>query len=334
MAGTVNRSPVALALALASFCGVARADTPQVRDPVVLSKGLRGRIEDLRLRPAKLVFSDAAVTVEVEGGTAEPFGYADLRIQRARHHVRLPLFDKTYWLMTLPLIPAYFATGPYFLAGSLGASHALILPRWLSSGGTEHWLSLHSDQAHRCTHLVLPRKGRLRHAILKEFAVRGKKELRVRLPASFELRDRLPYPAEGDLAPDFTLPALDGSPWRLSELRGKVVIVNFWATWCGPCRKELPQLERLHRRFSTDGLAMLGLSDEKADEARRYLEENGITYPTLHDHGALVFRRYHVSAIPTSLIIGRDGRLEKRLEGYRGEGALAKAGKSYLAPAN
>ncbi len=328
MAGTVNLSTVALALVV--FSASARADTPQTQAPVVLSKGLRGRIEDARLRPAKLVFTNAAVTVEVEGGTPERFEYAHLRIQRARRHVRLPLFDKTYWLMTLPLMPVYFATGPYFLAGSLGASHAVILPRWLSSGGTEHWLSLHSDQAHRCSYLVLPRKKRLRLAILEELASRGKKDLRVRPPDDVALRDRSPYPTEGDPAPDFTLRALDGSPRSLSELRGNVVLLNFWATWCGPCREELPQLERLQERFQEDGLVVLGVSDENADKARRYLDENGITYPTLHDPSSSVFRGYRVGAIPTSLIIGRDGRLRKRIEGYARGGTLLKSVKPHL----
>ena len=334
MASTASLPFLALLLAWA-FLGVATgADRPQARDSVVFSKGLRGRIENARLRPAKLRFTDATVTVDVEGALSERFEYADLRIQRTRHHVRLPLFDKIYWLTTLPLIPVYFATGPYFLAGSLGASHALILPRWLSSGGTEHWLSLHSDQAHRCSHLVLPRNKRRRLAILEELAIRSPKELLVRSADDVGFRDRPSYPAKGDTAPDFTLTALDGSPWSLSGRRGKVVLLNFWATWCEPCRKELPQLERLHQRFSTNGLAVVGLSDENVDEVRQFLSENGITYPTLHDHASLALSRYRVSVIPTSLIISRDGRLLKRLEGYMGEAALMREVKPYLAPAN
>ena len=189
MARSLKISPIAFALALAFLPGSARADSSQAQDRVVLSKGVRGRIQGPGLRPAKLVFTDSAVTVEVDGETSERFEYTDLQVHRARVRIRLPLFDKTYWLMTLPQVPMYFLTGPYFLAGSLGASHALILPRWLKSRGTEQWLSLHSNQAHRCSHIVLPRKKRFRMAILEELASRGKRELRVRPPDHVSLRD-------------------------------------------------------------------------------------------------------------------------------------------------
>ena len=322
----------ALAMTLALSSVGARADAPQSQDRVVFMKGLRGRIDHGKLRPARLVITESAVTVELDRDTPERFEFGKLRIRRGQHRMGVPLFDKWFWISIAPSVAILIASGSLSSGlGSLGGSHAWYLVRRLTNRHEKRWLSLHSDEEHRCAFLVLPRKEQLRLEILEEIANRHEKGFRVRTPDDPALRNRLPYPAKGEPAPDFRLSALDGSPWRLSELRGKVVLLNFWATWCGPCRKELPSLESLHQRFSKDGLAVLGVSDEKADEVLEFLAEKGITYPTLNDHNAEVFQRYHVTAIPTTLIIGPDGRLRKRIEGYTRERSFAKAVKPDLA---
>ena len=110
-------------------------------------------------------------------------------------------------------------------------------------------------------------------------------------------------------AADFTLEDLQGKPWSLQALRGKVVLVNFWATWCPPCRKEMPDLEKLYRRFSDQGLVILAISDEEAAKVKPYIAQGKYTYPILLDPGRVVNERFHIEGIPKSLIYGRTGRL-------------------------
>ena len=323
-----------LALSLASIDALAEESDSQ--DPVVFSKGLRARIADGKLRSAELVFTESDVTVQLNSGSPERFEFGQLRVRRGQHRMKLPLIDRWYWLSLSPSMALSIATGglsdgAVYLLSSLAGSHAYYFLKRVTNRHEKRWLSLHSDAEHRCAFLVLPRNEPLRLEILEEFANRSKKEFHVRSPNDPALRDRPPYPAEGEPAPDFALSGLDGTHWRLSELRGKAVLLNFWATWCGPCRKELPHLEKLHQRFSRDGLVVLGVSDEKGDESRAFLEEHGITFPTLNDHAAEVFRRYRVTAIPTTLIIGPDGRLRERIEGYTRANAFVKAVKPYLA---
>ena len=120
---------------------------------------------------------------------------------------------------------------------------------------------------------------------------------------------------------------LGGVHWSRSQLRGSVVLLNFWASWCEPCRRELPQL---HERHSATGLVVLGVSDEDPGTARRHLEELGIGYPSLLDVDGSVMQSYQIHAIPTSLIIARDGRLLVRLEGYTPAGRFERALKPLL----
>jgi peroxiredoxin len=108
---------------------------------------------------------------------------------------------------------------------------------------------------------------------------------------------------------DFTLHDLRGKAWTLSELRGKVVLVNFWATWCPPCRKEMPDLEALYRRFQAQGLVILAISDEKASKVEPFVAERKVTYPVLLDPGDRVNMLYRIYGIPKSFIYDRQGRL-------------------------
>lgn len=114
-------------------------------------------------------------------------------------------------------------------------------------------------------------------------------------------------PVVGSPAPDFELETLDGSPVSLRGLRGRVVIVNFWATWCGPCRVEMPDLEARAVRFP-DRLTVLGVNfDETPAEVAAFRDEVGVTFPLLLDPGAKVQRLYRVLGYPTTYFVDQDG---------------------------
>jgi len=108
---------------------------------------------------------------------------------------------------------------------------------------------------------------------------------------------------------DFTLTDLEGKSWTLKSLRGKVVLVNFWATWCPPCRKELPDLQALYDRFKDRGLVVLGISDEDATKVQPFVTEHNLTYPILLDPGRKVNELCGIQGIPRSLFYDRNGKL-------------------------
>jgi len=108
---------------------------------------------------------------------------------------------------------------------------------------------------------------------------------------------------------DFTLTDLNGKNWTLRDLRGKVVLLNFWATWCPPCRKEMPDLEALYRRFEPQGLVILGVSDEDVDKVKPFIEQQGITYPVLLDPGRKVNELFQIQGIPKTFVYDRDGKI-------------------------
>jgi peroxiredoxin len=108
---------------------------------------------------------------------------------------------------------------------------------------------------------------------------------------------------------DFTLPDLQGKSWSLKDQRGKVVLVNFWATWCPPCRKEMPDLESLYLRFKDRGFVVLAISDEDAAKVAPFLGERNITYPVLLDPGRKVNDQFRIEGIPKSFVYDREGKL-------------------------
>jgi peroxiredoxin len=108
---------------------------------------------------------------------------------------------------------------------------------------------------------------------------------------------------------DFTLNALDGKSWTLKELRGKVVVLNFWATWCPPCRKEMPDLQGLYQQFANQGLVILAISDEDAGKVKPFISERKITYPILLDPGRKVNELFQIEGIPKTFVYDRNGKL-------------------------
>jgi peroxiredoxin len=108
---------------------------------------------------------------------------------------------------------------------------------------------------------------------------------------------------------DFTLTDLQGKTWALHDLRGKVVLVNFWATWCPPCRKEMPDLDALYQKFKDQGLVVLAISDEDAAKVKPFLTERPVTYAILLDPGRKVNDVFHIDGIPKSFVYDREGKL-------------------------
>jgi len=108
---------------------------------------------------------------------------------------------------------------------------------------------------------------------------------------------------------DFTLADLQGTQWNLKSLRGRVVLVNFWATWCPPCRKVMPDLETLFNRFKDQGLVILAISDEEDAKVRPFIAEHKPTYPILIDPGRKVNDLFQIEGIPKSFVYDRNGKL-------------------------
>jgi len=129
---------------------------------------------------------------------------------------------------------------------------------------------------------------------------------------------------------DFALNDLQGKRWTLKSLKGKVVLVNFWATWCGPCRRELPEINRLAIRFKDQGLVVLTISDDEEPSLRDYVEQNGFTLTVLLDPGSKTQDAFHVYGIPKTFIYNREGKLVAQAIDQRTEkqflSMLAKAG--------
>ncbi|ARN72794.1 TlpA family protein disulfide reductase [Oceanicoccus sagamiensis] len=119
-------------------------------------------------------------------------------------------------------------------------------------------------------------------------------------------------------APDFTLKSTAGKNLRLSEMRGQVVLVNFWASWCGPCRQEMPLLDDLHNKYSKLGFTVLGVNVDKSQAAAdKILKDIPVTFPVLYDPKGTVSQQYNVSAMPTTIIIDRNGNMRYSHKGFK-----------------
>lgn len=117
----------------------------------------------------------------------------------------------------------------------------------------------------------------------------------------------------GDRVDDLVLPDLDGNPQSLSQWRGKIVLLNFWASWCGPCRKEMPQLAAAQKRYADRGVQIIGVALDQPEAVRAYLKKTPVDYPILIgiDADPVPTERFGDAAglLPYSVLIGRDGRI-------------------------
>lgn len=119
-------------------------------------------------------------------------------------------------------------------------------------------------------------------------------------------------------APDFTLKSRGGENIKLSELRGQVVMINFWASWCGPCRQEMPLLEQIYQHYQPMGFTLLGINvEEDSAAADKVLKEIPVSFPVLYDNRNRVSESYQVRAMPSTVLIDRDGQVRYLHQGYK-----------------
>ena len=134
-------------------------------------------------------------------------------------------------------------------------------------------------------------------------------------------------------APDFTLERLDGGSMKLSDLRGKAVLLNFWATWCGPCKIETPWLVELQSQYASQGLQVVGVAmdDSGKDEIAKFAKDMGVNYPVLLGKEAVGDAYGGVPALPETFFIGRDGKIVDRIIGLKGRAEIEDSIKKALA---
>ena len=128
----------------------------------------------------------------------------------------------------------------------------------------------------------------------------------------------------GNEAPDFTLDGMDGKPVTMSDLRGSVVVLDFWATWCGPCVMAMPHLDKIHKEMEKEGLKVFAVNlREGPEKVKNFMETKGLSIPVLYDTEGEVAKQYGVQGIPTQVIVGKDGTVKKVVVGYDPNGDAA-----------
>jgi peroxiredoxin len=126
-------------------------------------------------------------------------------------------------------------------------------------------------------------------------------------------------------APDFTLNDIDGRPVSLADYRGKVVILDFWAPWCPPCKREIPDLISLQEQYADRGLRIVGIGLDREDNVASFVRRNGINYPVMVGDDEIAGLYGGIPGIPTTFIIDREGKINKRFEGYTSRAAFEAA---------
>jgi len=131
-------------------------------------------------------------------------------------------------------------------------------------------------------------------------------------------------PIVGATAPDFQLKGMDGANFRLSSVAGQPVLINFWATWCGPCQAEMPLIEKAYQSHASDLVVLAINDDEPADVVREFIADNRLTFKVLLDPGEKAMLTYRVNGIPTSFFIDREGVIRSIRVGILDEGDLSQ----------
>ena len=134
------------------------------------------------------------------------------------------------------------------------------------------------------------------------------------------------------VAPDFSLESLEGKTMRLSDFRGKAVLLNFWATWCGPCRIEMPWFVELQQKYGSQGLQVVGVAmdDASKEDIAKFAKDMGVNYPVLIGKEAVGDSYGGIPALPETFFIGRDGKVVDKILGLRGKAEIEDAIKKAL----
>lgn len=134
----------------------------------------------------------------------------------------------------------------------------------------------------------------------------------------------IPAPRQGFLAPDFTLTTLDGESYTVSELRGQAILINLWATWCPPCRAEMPAIQKLYDEYKDQGFVLLAVNMTYQDDLfaiEPFMQDYGLSFPILLDETGDVARKYELRSLPSSFFVDRDGLIQEVVIG----GPMAEA---------
>lgn len=138
------------------------------------------------------------------------------------------------------------------------------------------------------------------------------------------LKNRLAFaggkPAVNETAPEFSFKDLSGKNVRLSDFRGKVVLVNFWASWCPPCKMEIPGFQKIYETYKDKGFTVIGIATD--DVSPSFIKDMGMTYPVALADGKVIRDYGNISGIPASFLVGRDGRIIKKVMGMYFESSL------------
>jgi thiol-disulfide isomerase/thioredoxin len=127
-----------------------------------------------------------------------------------------------------------------------------------------------------------------------------------------------PVSASDELAPDFTLADAAGRQVSLGDLKGQVVMINFWASWCGPCRQEMPLLEQIHQKYQPLGFTLLAVNvEENSADGQAFLKERPVSFPVLYDPANDISKLYDVVAMPSTVLIDRKGNVRYLHHGYK-----------------
>jgi cytochrome c biogenesis protein CcmG/thiol:disulfide interchange protein DsbE len=138
-------------------------------------------------------------------------------------------------------------------------------------------------------------------------------------------------PLVGRMAPNFTLPQLDGPPVTLARLRGQVVVINFWASWCTECQAEQAALDQTWQQFQNSGVVVIGVNfEDSTGAARGYLRAQGVTYPVVEDAGSKTALAYGLRGVPETFVVNRSGRIVSHAIGPVGAAALSSEINSML----
>lgn len=147
--------------------------------------------------------------------------------------------------------------------------------------------------------------------MIARLAARGMAVLLLTLPALAA--------APNPQAPDFKLDSRAGTPVSLSQLKGQVVMINFWATWCGPCRQEMPHLESMYKKYNKMGFTLLGVNVEPDSKAANdfLAKQTPVTFPILYDTESKVTSLYNVNSMPSTVFVDRKGNVRLLHRGYK-----------------